>query len=188
MSKPLRGAYISCLLLAALPPLGGCGDGNGGDPSVGPQGDPPGASMPPGSGTGPGASVPGIKQIMGTLARGPKSLTQVLGKELKESPPPWETVQAQAKEYARLAGDMGKYDPPKGSKESWSELTADFAALAADMGKAAQARDSSAALAAHTRLTESCNACHKEHRRMGRGMGGPPGGFPGGPPPGGPPR
>jgi hypothetical protein len=125
------------------------------------------------------------------LTKGPNSLTPVIGKELETDPPPWETIQAQTKEYAKLAEALGLNDPPKGTRESWATLTADFAATAAELDKAAQARDEDAALAAHGKLEVSCMSCHREHRRMGPGMGGPPGrgpgGFPGGPPPGRPP-
>jgi hypothetical protein len=128
---------------------------------------------------------------MTKLAKGPNSLTELLGKELNEGQPPWETIQGQSKEYALSAGDLGKYDPPKGSKESWTKLTDAFAESASELDRAAQAKDKDAAKVAHEQLKISCNACHREHRRMGRGMGGPrgfgpPPGGPGGPPPGGP--
>jgi hypothetical protein len=126
-----------------------------------------------------------IRQIMGKLAKGPTSLTPVIGGELKQDPPPWETIQGQAKEYAVLASELGKHDPPKGSKESWAKLTSDYAGSAGDLDKAAQQMDKAAALVAHDQLSNACNACHREHRAMGPGMGGPPGGFPGGPRPGG---
>jgi hypothetical protein len=134
----------------------------------------------------PGTSSSGIKPIMVRLARGPNSLTPVLGRELKESEPPWETIQVQAGEYARLAAEMAKYTPPKGSAESWARLASEYAGSASALDKAAQAKDKAAAVAAHGQLTASCKACHQEHRKKGPGMGGPPEGFPGGPPPGGP--
>jgi cytochrome c556 len=141
--------------------------------------------MPP-----PGGGAPGIRQIMGKVAKGPNSLNALLGAELKEASPPWETIQTQTKEYAQLAKELGTYDPPKGSKESWSKQTAAYAETAADLDKAAQAKDKDAAVAAHGELSNSCMACHREHRGgPGRGgpgmMGGPPGFRPGGPPPGG---
>jgi hypothetical protein len=124
---------------------------------------------------------------MNQLAKGPNSLTPVLAKESKKDQPPWETIQGQSKEFARLAAELGTYDPPKGTKESWAKFTGEYAGAAADLDKAAAAKDQNSALAAHGQLAKSCNACHREHRRMGPGMGGPPGGggFPGGPPPGG---
>jgi Cytochrome C' len=138
------------------------------------------------------------------LSRGPNSLTPLLKSELAQNPPPWETIQPQTKEYAELTAELSKYDPPKGTKESWKELTLAYAESAQEMNKAALAKDARAALSAHADLENSCNSCHREHRRMGGprgGMGGPPGGPgfggppgrpgaggpPGGPPPGPPP-
>jgi hypothetical protein len=130
-----------------------------------------------------------IKEIMARLTRGPQSLTPLLATELKTEPPPWETIQSQTKEFARLAASMSGYDPPKGSKESWAKLTGSYAESAAALERAAQARDREAALAAHKSLAGSCMVCHREHRGMGPGMGMPPGGFgpPGKGPPTGPP-
>jgi hypothetical protein len=119
---------------------------------------------------------------MTKLAKGPNSLTDVLGKELKQDQPPWVTIQGQTKEYALLAAELSTHNPPKGSKESWATSTTAYAGSATDLDKAAQAKDKDAALAAHGKLANSCMACHREHR-MGPGMGGPRGG---GPPPGGP--
>ena len=119
------------------------------------------------------------------------SLTQLIGQELKETEPPWDKIQAQTREYVEQSAAMAKYDPPKGSGESWQKHTGEFAGLAADMDRAAQVRDKGAASAAQDRLSKSCMGCHREHRVMGPGPGGPPppGGPPGfgGPPPGGPP-
>jgi hypothetical protein len=123
---------------------------------------------------------------MTRLAKGPNSLTPVLGKELGEESPPWETIQGQAKEYAESAAALGKLEPPLGSKESWAKQTAAFAASAEDLHRAAEAKHRAAALTAHDQLKNSCTGCHGEHRRKGPGgMGGPPRGVPGGPPPGG---
>jgi hypothetical protein len=148
-----------------------------------------------------GASLPpGIRQIMTKLAKGPNSLTPVIGKELNQSPPPWETIQGQTKEYSQSASELGKYDPPGGANESWIKLTTAFAESAAELDKAAIAKNKETAMVAHDQLQNSCNACHQQHRGMrairpggpqgsgpGRGPGGPPpaGGL-GGPPPGGP--
>jgi hypothetical protein len=124
---------------------------------------------------------------MNKLGR-PGALTDVIGKELQQAPTPWEAIQEQAKDYSHSAGELGKFNPPRGDKESWTKLTAMFAETAAELEKAATAKDKDAASTAHDQLKNSCNECHKDHRRMGRGGPGgfgPPGG-PGGPPPGGP--
>ena len=122
--------------------------------------------------------------------KGPNSLANLIDAGLKAEKPAWETIAPQAKEYAQLAADLGKHDPPKGSKESWSKLTAEYAGLAGELDKAAQAKDKAATTAAQGDLASSCMACHRQHRGGpggGGGMGGPGGGPPGGRPRSGPP-
>lgn len=187
---------------SAMPPLAAA---NVAQPTPNPGGGPPPQATPAGGSppaeeawTGP---VPSVKDIMSKLTKGPQSLTPTLGRELQEDPVPWDAVQAQTREYARLASVMGKNDPPKGSKESWSRLTLAYADAAAALDRASQAKDADAALTAHSQLASSCMGCHREHRQMGRGgmmgggmmgggmggpgFGGPPGGGYGGGPPGG---
>jgi hypothetical protein len=195
MTRLLRGWCVSSACLTALLLASGCEEGDGADQV---------AQSPPGAGGG--ASLPpGIRQIMTKLAKGPKALTSVIGNELNQNPPPWETIQGQTKEYSQSASEMGKYDPPGGTMESWIKLTTAFAESAAELDKAAIAKNKETAMVAHDQLKNSCNACHMQHRGMrairpggpqgfgpGRGPGGPPpAGGPGAPPPasgpGGPP-
>ncbi len=63
----------------------------------------PAGMGPPG---GPGESRP-IGEIMAKLTKGPQSLTSVIGAELNQDPPPWDTLGPQAKEFAQLASTMG---------------------------------------------------------------------------------
>jgi hypothetical protein len=123
------------------------------------------------------------------LAKGPNSLSAVIDKGLNQNPPPWETLQGQTKEYYQSATEMGKYDPRGGTKESWTKLTTAFADTAAELDRAAAAKNKEAAKVAHDQLKNSCNACHQQHRTMMGRPGGPglgPRGGPGMPPPGGP--
>jgi hypothetical protein len=167
MTKLLRdwALFPICMIVPLV--AGGCNDGGNDDQANQP---PPGAD---------GGGPPGIRQIMGKLTKGPNSLTPLIGNELQQDPPPWDTIQGQAKEYAKSAAELGTYDPPRGAKESWTKLTAEFAETGAELEKAAMAKDKAAAILTHDQLKNSCNACHQEHRRMGRGGG------PGGPPQGG---
>jgi Cytochrome C' len=163
MTRRLRGWRVFPVCLAASLAVAGCGESEGED-----QND----QSPPGTAGGmrgkSGPAPPGIKQIMGKVAKGPNSLTPVIGKELDLDPPPWESIQAQTKDYAQSASNLGKYDPPKGSKESWTKLTAAFAESAAELDRAAMAKNKETAKVAHDQLKNSCNACHQEHRGMGR--------------------
>jgi hypothetical protein len=170
--------------MAGGPGMGGWpgGPGMAGGPPAGgwPDGPPPGV--------GPGGRRP-IKDLMMKLA-GRNSLTPKIGQELKQDSPPWDAIQAQTKEFAELASNLGKHDPPRGSKESWTKLTSSYSESALALDQAAQAKDKAAALAAHGTLAGSCMACHREHRMGGPGRGGPGGGGPPGPfgpPPGGAP-
>jgi hypothetical protein len=182
MMRWLRGPLMLSALLGGMLTTWGCGGVNPGPASQAPPaGDPPGGPPqgfplrgPRGEGPGDGGGSR-IKQIMGTLSRGSNALTPVIDKELQANPPDWDTIQPQAAEYAQLTAEMGKLDPPKGSKESWAKLTAAYAESAAALDKAAQAKDQNAAKTAHRKLATSRNECHREHR-------GGPGGFgPGGP-------
>jgi hypothetical protein len=183
----ISSSFLAALLLGAS----GCGD----EPSAAQPGpaagmNPIGAGAAPGEAdAGPLGDSPTVKQIMGKLTRGPGSLTPVIAHELNVDPPAWDTIQPQTREYARLAAAMGKNDPPRGSMESWSQLTAAFASSAEALNKAAEAKDRDAALEAHEAITGSCMSCHREHRRGGAGMAGPGMGGPGmgGPGRGGPP-
>jgi len=162
MTKLSWGVLPPVILLTAVLLSGGCGTGKG-DGTAGPK---------EGGKDGPGdpGTPSNVRQIMGKLGRGPQSLTNKIGGELASDDPPWDDIQLQAREYAELTAELGKYDPPRGARESWEKLTAEYAATAAALDRAVQAKDRDAARAAHTRLNSSCMACHKEHR------GPPPGG------------
>jgi hypothetical protein len=162
MDKALRGAFALPICLAFL---SGCTGDLWGEASVPPAG-------PPANGPAGSAESTGLKAIMKKIGAGQGALTATLFGQLNAEKPAWETIQPETKEYAQIAAEMGKYDPPRGSKESWSKLCAEFAASATDLDKAAQASDKPAALAAYGQLSTSCMACHREHR--GSRPGGPP--------------
>jgi hypothetical protein len=142
---------------------------------------------------GPGVGGPGgppspLRQAMNKIGKGPQSLNTTIERELKSEPPPWETLQPQAKAYADLAASLGQYNPPKGSKDSWVKRTGEFASAAEALNKAVADKNKMAALTAHAMLADSCQKCHDEHRGgPGRRMGRPGGFAPPQPPPGGPP-
>jgi hypothetical protein len=104
------------------------------------------------------------KEIMGKLNKGPKSLTQLVGKELRAAQPPWDEIQNQTREYVTLTTDLCKCEPKKGEADSWAKLTKQYAEAAQALDGAAQKKDQSAAMAAHGRITRSCAACHRAHR------------------------
>ncbi len=185
MMRSLYATVISSLLLLAF--TSGCGsEGDSGAPGqAGVTGVMKPGGPPPSGGPG---SNPAIKTAMEKLGKGPNSLTPTLGKELKETPPPWDAIQTQTTEYVKLTKAMISETPTRGDKESWTKLATAYADSAAELDKAVQAKDVQASTTAHGSLANSCMGCHRVHRAM-MGPGGPggppPGGF-GGPPPGGP--
>ena len=192
---------VLSLCLAALVPVGGCD--SGGEPNAPPM-PPQAAGGPggpgPGGPPGPGAGSPQIKTIMVKLNKGPSSLNSLIGQALKAEKPDWDTIQPQTKEYAQLASDMAKHEPAKGSKESWTKLTGEYADLANALDKAAQAKDKAAATGArgsgvivhgmpptapgrpgrrHGRpARDGRSAIDGRTRASGPGTGGPPSGAP----------
>jgi hypothetical protein len=118
-----------------------------------------------------------IREAMVKLFKGPQSLKDSIGRQLNSDPPAWEAIQPQAKEFAQLATTLSKYDPPKGSKDSWMKLTDAFAKSAATLDRAVEAKNKDEALAAHAALSnnQTCRECHQAHRGGPGGMG--PGAF-----------
>jgi cytochrome c556 len=117
-----------------------------------------------GSFVGAADRSPTIKEIMGKLNKGPKSLTYVVGKELKEGEPDWSKIQKQTTSYVELARALGDQEPRKGSKDSWEKLSKAFADNAQALDQAAKKKDLSSAKQAHARLAGSCRTCHSAHK------------------------
>jgi phage FluMu protein Com len=115
-----------------------------------------------------------IREIMTRLAKGPQSLGNSIGAGLKGDAPAWDLLQGQTKEYLSLAKSMAGQDPPRGSKESWANLTGSFVEAATALDQSVRGQDRDAAVAAHASLSSSCMSCHQEHRG---GPKGPKGGF-----------
>jgi hypothetical protein len=152
---------------------------------------PPGGGVPGGPGPGGGRSSPIRNLMMKINDRNPNALTKSIARGLESNQPDWPTLEKQAGEFVQVTNDLAKYDPPRGSKESWDKLTKTFQESASELDQAVRAKKRDDAVAASTELSNSCMQCHREHRRMpGGGFGRPGGGPPGGrfgPPGGGPP-
>jgi hypothetical protein len=206
-ANTIRTVCGSAAVSAALLFWAGCGPGDNepiAENAVGSSGpDAPGGPPPGGPGPGGGRSSP-IRKIMERINdRRPDGLTKAIAKGLEPQTPDWPILEKQSGEYAQLAADLAKHDPPRGSKESWTRLTSAFAESATDLDQAVHSKKRDDSIAASGNLSNSCMECHREHRRMpgggfgprgksgpGPGGGPPPGGGPlpgGGPPPGGAP-
>jgi hypothetical protein len=109
--------------------------------------------------------APTIKQVMKKLNAGPNSITATIGKELQDDPPVWDDIKKETQEYVKLVDALGKNDPPKGEKDSWTKLSKDYVDNAKALDEATQKKDKKAALAAHKKISAACMGCHMEHRK-----------------------
>jgi hypothetical protein len=182
-----RGTLRVGLLFATLVVAWGCSVNSVPDASDKPT---DGGSPRPGGPGGGAASDEGrpgsddansIRQIMSAIGKGPHALATSLEQKLNAEDPDWDSIQPKAAELAKVVATLSKSDPPRGSKESWSKLTAAFAASATALDKAAKGKDLEAARTARMKLGRSCMECHRQHRGGRGGPGGDRGSF-GGPP------
>lgn len=183
MQRFSRAGWLAPILLLVLLAVQACNKTTESTTaSPGASGGPGGPGSGPAGVGGPERPRSAIGEVMIRLTKGEQSLNAMVGKELNEEAPPWDKIQPRTHEVVQLTRSLSQYDPPRGSKESWEKQTASFSKLAADLDKAAQAKDKDAARAAHQELTHSCKGCHETHRMRGPRRGGPGPGGPGGPP------
>ena len=107
---------------------------------------------------------PSIKTIMTKAHKGGNSILATLGKDLKSADPDWKDDEKKTKELVKLGTALGKNEPPKGSKPSWEKLTKSYVDTAKELEAAVTAKEKNKAVAAHTKLTKMCAACHKAHK------------------------
>jgi cytochrome c556 len=117
-------------------------------------------------GAGADDQTPTVKAIMKKLHG--KSATSHLGKvkaQLKKAEPNRTALAKEAKEYAILGAELGKNEPPKGEKESWTKLSEAFLKDAKELEEAVKEKDKAAAEAAVKKLSASCKDCHTAHKK-----------------------
>jgi cytochrome c556 len=107
-----------------------------------------------------------VKEIMVKVNKTGTGLYSVVVQELRQDDTNWDEVKKDAKEIARLGAMLGKLDPPKGEKDSWQKLTKAYAENTKALDTAAAKMDKDATKAAAAKLGESCDTCHKSHRKQ----------------------
>jgi hypothetical protein len=110
------------------------------------------------------ATTPSIDTIMKRLNGKNGIQKAALPAALKASPVDWAGVQKLTKEYADLAGALGKNDPPKGDKMNWEKLTKAYADNAKELHAAAEKKDKDAVQSLHRKFGGMCMNCHRAHR------------------------
>jgi cytochrome c556 len=78
--------------------------------------------------------------------------------------PDWEAIGKHAKIYADLSALLEKNKPDKGDEASWKKLAHGYAAEAKALSDAAAKKDKDAVKTIFTKLKESCETCHENHR------------------------
>jgi cytochrome c556 len=107
-----------------------------------------------------------VKEIMVKVNKTGTGLYPTVVQELRQDDTNWDQVKKDTKEIARLTATLGKLDPPKGEKDSWQKLTKTYADNTKVLDAAAAKMDKEAAKAVAAKLGESCDACHKVHRKQ----------------------
>jgi cytochrome c556 len=107
-----------------------------------------------------------VKEIMVKANKTGTGLYSIVVQELRQDDTNWDEVKKDAKEIARLGAMLSKLDPPKGEKDSWQKLTKAYAENAKALDTAAAKMDKDATKAASAKLGESCDVCHKAHRKQ----------------------
>lgn len=85
-------------------------------------------------------------------------------KEMYRTSPDWEKIEAAAGDFLALAEALGKNEPRRGDKESWTKLTGLHVADARALQAAAKSHDREALRNVHRRLAAACKACHDAHK------------------------
>jgi cytochrome c556 len=122
------------------------------------------AVLESGSAGAQAGKTPSIKEIMGKLHKGANSPLTTVRADLQSDPPDWAEIQRATKDFVTFGEALGKNTPPKGDQKSWSKLAAQYLENAKALDVAARKKDQKGALAAHTRLNDSCKGCHNVHR------------------------
>jgi len=70
-----------------------------------------------------------------------------------------------AEEWAKLAGLLSKFEPPKGDSASWKKLTAEYEKQVKDLAAAVKDEKPDDVTATLKSLSKGCTPCHMEHRK-----------------------
>jgi cytochrome c556 len=107
-----------------------------------------------------------IEEVMKEAHNGPKSILTQLNKQLRTGEPDWIAIEKNTNRLLILAMALGKNEPPKGEKASWTKLTKQYLGNAKKLNQEVADHDKAAAIATRAKLGGSCTACHRLHRPM----------------------
>lgn len=67
-------------------------------------------------------------------------------------------------EWVKLAGELSKAEPPRGSAESWKKLTAAYEKQVASMAAAVKSQNKQTMIDGLNAAARGCNGCHTAHQ------------------------
>jgi cytochrome c556 len=67
-------------------------------------------------------------------------------------------------EWVKLAGALGKNEPPKGEKDSWKKMTGTYEKSVKDLAAAVKGDKADGVKTAMAAIGRSCAGCHKAHK------------------------
>jgi cytochrome c556 len=81
-----------------------------------------------------------------------------------EGDPNWDDIAKHAKIYADLSALLEKNKPDKGDEAGWKKLAHQYAVDAKALSEAAAKKDKDTVKTVFTKLKDSCETCHENHR------------------------
>jgi len=109
-----------------------------------------------------------IKDIMKKAHKGEECLVSEVSVALHQDEPEWQATQKNVAELIRLGNMLTKKEPPKGSKDSWEQLTQGYVDRAKIVHDKLEQKDLPASRTAFDSLLETCKGCHLVHKPNAR--------------------
>jgi cytochrome c556 len=104
-----------------------------------------------------------IKEVMKKAHAGDTAFKAAITKAVKAKEFD-DDAKSTMKAWVAIGSHLGEFDPPKGEKDSWKELTKKYAEDLKALAKAVDSKDAEAAGKALKSVNGSCGACHKAHK------------------------
>lgn len=99
-----------------------------------------------------------IKHVMAAQGQLSKAIPQAI------KAGEWDLVKKHAADWVHASEVLAGNEPPKGTKESWKELTDKYTAATKTLLAAAESKEEKGATDAVAALGKTCGACHGAHK------------------------
>jgi cytochrome c556 len=110
--------------------------------------------------------LPSIEDVMKSFS-GKGNVHKLLRKAVDAEKIDWEDAAKLMKKYsdtAVLIGKYGKVKPEKGAQAGWTKLCDEFAKQSKELEAAVGKKDKDASKTMLSKLNDTCEKCHEDHR------------------------